>query len=460
MAADRAADRGASSCGQGVKFHDGTPFTADDVVFSIEPRQGADLADQRLRQRGRQAAARSTTLTVEFRLRQVNPIFLRAPATPLCIMSKAWCEKNKVTKPLDFKNKEESYAALNANGTGPYMLVSRAAGHQDRLQAQPELVGHEFEGNVQEIVYTPIGNDATRAGGAGLRRDRLRARPGAARRRRGCAAPPGVKVIDGPENRIVFIGMDQSRDELLYGSVKGKNPFKDVRVRQRAVPRGRHRDDQDQADERPEPAHRRHHAVARWARTATRRSRSACPFDLAKARAADGRGRLRRTASRCTLDCPNNRYINDEEICIALAAMWAQDRRQGQGQRDAARDLLPEAREVRHQPVHARLGRRRHRRRDHAHAGAAQPRRASGVGYCTTTAACSNDKFDALAAQVERRGRPGQARGPDRQAALREYKEQVHLIPLHRQVIPLGGAHQRRRRAPRRTTGSRWPGYR
>jgi peptide/nickel transport system substrate-binding protein len=40
-----------------------------------------------------------------------------------------------------------------------------------------------------------------------------------------------VKVIDGPENRIVFIGMDQHRDELLYGSVKGKNPFKDVRVR-------------------------------------------------------------------------------------------------------------------------------------------------------------------------------------------------------------------------------------
>ena len=41
-----------------------------------------------------------------------------------------------------------------------------------------------------------------------------------------------MKVIDGPENRIVFIGMDQFRDELLYSSVKGKNPFKDVRVRQ------------------------------------------------------------------------------------------------------------------------------------------------------------------------------------------------------------------------------------
>ena len=44
---------------------------------------------------------------------------------------------------------------------------------------------------------------------------------------------PQVKVQEGPENRIVFIGMDQSRDKLLYGKVPGdKNPFKDLRVRQ------------------------------------------------------------------------------------------------------------------------------------------------------------------------------------------------------------------------------------
>jgi len=29
-------------------------------------------------------------------------------------------------------------------------------------------------------------------------------------------------------------------------------------------------------------------------------------------------------ASRVTLDCPNNRYVNDEKICQALAAMWSQ----------------------------------------------------------------------------------------------------------------------------------------
>ena len=35
--------------------------------------------------------------------------------------------------------------------------------------------------------------------------------------------------------------MDQKRDELLYSSVKGKNPFKDKRVRQGLLPGHRHR---------------------------------------------------------------------------------------------------------------------------------------------------------------------------------------------------------------------------
>ena len=39
-------------------------------------------------------------------------------------------------------------------------------------------------------------------------------------------------MLDGPELRTIFIGMDQKRDELLYSNVKGKNPFKDMRVRQ------------------------------------------------------------------------------------------------------------------------------------------------------------------------------------------------------------------------------------
>ena len=45
-------------------------------------------------------------------------------------------------------------------------------------------------------------------------------------------ASPDHKVLQGPELRTIFLGMDQSRNELLFSNVKGKNPFKDKRVRQ------------------------------------------------------------------------------------------------------------------------------------------------------------------------------------------------------------------------------------
>ena len=133
----------------------------------------------------------------------------------------------------------------------------------------------------------------------------------------------GVQVVDGPENRVLFIGMDQARDKLLYGQVPGdRNPFKDVRVRRalyqaidietiktklmrgQALPTG---------GITPSPLGAYNDAALE----------KRLPFDLAAAR------QLMQAAGypdgfQVTLDCPNNRYINDEEICLALAAMWAQ----------------------------------------------------------------------------------------------------------------------------------------
>ena len=210
-----------------IKFHDGSPFTADDVVFSIIRGQ------QPTSQINNYASAVGTPrkvddLTVDFQLEQVNPIFLQH-LDALWMLNKAWAEKNKVTKPLDFKNKEESFASQNSNGTGPYMLVSRAPGIKSVYKRNPNYWG-KVEGNVQEIVFTPIGNDATRLAAlvSGEIDFVLDPAPRDIQRLRTTA---GVKIIDGPENRIVFIGMDQGRDELLYSSVKGKNPFKDLRVR-------------------------------------------------------------------------------------------------------------------------------------------------------------------------------------------------------------------------------------
>lgn len=411
-----------------VKFHDGSPLTADDVVFSIN--RGKETTSQvNVYANAVGTPVAIDPLTVEFRLEKVNPIFLQH-LDALWIMSKAWAEKNKVTKPLDFKNKEESFASFNTNGTGPYMLASRQPGIKTVYKRNPNWWG-KFEGNVQEIVYQQISNDATRLAAlvSGEIDFVLDPAPRDVQRLRNTA---GVKIIDGPENRVVFIGMDQFRDKLLHGNVPGdKNPFKDLRVRKAlyqavdietmrtklmnglSVPTG---------GNTPSPlgSYNDPAIEARY------------PYDLegAKKLMADaGYG----SGFDVTLDCPNNRYINDEEICIALAQMWSKINVRVRVNAMPRATYFPKLEkhdtsmymlgwggavtdaETTLTPVMRNLGEK-------------------GVGlynYGRST----NAKFDQLAAQSSVEADP-KKREALVKAALTEWKEQVHTIPLHRQVIP------------------------
>jgi len=414
----------------GVKFHDGTPFNADDVVFSIERGQ-APTSQINNYAKAVGTPKKIDDLTVEFHLAKPNPIFLEHMASPLWILSKPWSEKNKVTKPLDFKNKEETHASMNANGTGPYMLVSRAPGIKTTYKRNPAWWG-KHEGNVQEIVYTPIGNDGTRLAAlvSGEIDFVLDPAPRDVPRLRNTA---GVKIIDGAENRIVFIGMDQMRDELLYGNVKGKNPFKDVRVRKalyhaidietmrtklmngQSVPTGG-------LTPSPLGAYNDPAIEGRF------------PYDvnlakklMADAGYADG--------FEVTLDCPNNRYINDEEICIALASMWAQLKVKVKVNGMPRATYFPKL--EKNDTSMYMLG----------WGGAitdAEPtltpvlrnnlNDGSGVGFYNYGRS-KNDKFDAMAAATS--SEPDAAKRETMiKAALKEYKDNVHTLPLHRQMIP------------------------
>jgi peptide/nickel transport system substrate-binding protein len=410
-----------------VKFHDGSPMTADDVVYSI--KRGQEPTSQI----NNYASAvgepvKIDDLTVEFRLKAVNPIFLQH-LDALWILNKAWSEKNRVTKPLDFKNKEESYAALNQNGTGPYMLVSRQPGIRTTYKRNPAW-WDKHEGNVQEIVFSPISNDATRLAAlvSGELDFILDPAPRDVARLRATA---GVKVIDGPENRIVFIGMDQGRDELLYSSVKGKNPFKDLRVRQALY----HAVDIDTMKNRlmngqsfptggltPSPLGSYNDAYIE----------SRFPYDLAKARQlmadagyADG--------FEVQLDCPNNRYIQDEEICVALANMWAQLKVKVKVATLPRASYFPKVEkydfsmymlgwggavtdaETTLTPVLRNYGEK-------------------GIGFYNY-GRYKNDKADALAAASSNEA-DAKKREELVKAALREYKDNIAVIPLHRQLIP------------------------
>ncbi|HUP96792.1 MAG TPA: ABC transporter substrate-binding protein, partial [Usitatibacter sp.] len=307
---------------KGVKFHDGSDFTADDVVFSIKRLQGP-TSNFRVYGNAVGEPTKIDSHTVQLVTPVPNPVMLEMLANSLFMMSKSWAEKNNAVKTQDFTNEKEAYTARNAMGTGPYTLVSRDPDVKSVFKKNPNWWGLKagkdyWDGNVDDIVYSPIKEGPTRmaallAGNIDFVLD-----------------PPvqdidklkqdkGVKVYDGRENRIIFLQMDQARDELLYSNVKGKNPFKDKRVRQAfyqaidvnainktvmrglSIPTAINLPNPDKAGI-PKSMDKRY------------------PYDPAAAK------KLLADAGypngfELGMDCPNNRYINDEKICVAVAGM-------------------------------------------------------------------------------------------------------------------------------------------
>src|SRR5436305_14241226 len=76
---------------KGVRFHDGTPFTAEDVLFSVQ-RASQSSSQIRVYAAALGKPSKIDDYTVEFKLSEPNPIMLEH-ATLVQIMSKAWCEK-------------------------------------------------------------------------------------------------------------------------------------------------------------------------------------------------------------------------------------------------------------------------------------------------------------------------------------------------------------------------------
>ena len=107
---------------QGVKFHDGSAFTADDAVYSIQ-RAMAKTSNFSPYVQGIDKVLKVDAQTIDVLLKAPNPVLLRQ-MTELRMMSKAWAEKNKSVDPKDMKAADENFAHRNAMGTGPYTLES------------------------------------------------------------------------------------------------------------------------------------------------------------------------------------------------------------------------------------------------------------------------------------------------------------------------------------------------
>jgi len=299
-----------------VKFADGSPFSADDVLFSFERvrSEGSDL-------KGYVATVKDVKkidpLTVEFTTELPNPL-LPSDLAFVYIMSKTWAEKNDAAKVASVKKNEENYATRHTDGTGPFMVTAREPDVKTTAVPNPNWWGKP-EHDLTEVDFSVIKSDATRV--AALLSgevDMVYTVPIQDVER--INSTPQRKVLQGPEMRTIFLGMDQWRDELIDSDVKGKNPFKDVRVRKafyQAI-------DEDTIVKK----------VMRGAATASglmvapsvngwdAELNKRSPYDpeaakklLAEAGYAKGFA--------VGMNCPNDRYVNDEQICQAVVAMLA-----------------------------------------------------------------------------------------------------------------------------------------
>jgi len=300
---------------KGVKFHNGDPFTADDVLFSAD-RVRANGSNFLSNVPADAKFAKVDDYTVDVTLSSPNPILI-SQWDGWYIMDKKWCQEHDAVAPTPASATTPSYAALHENGTGPFAIERHQPGVKTVFKAFPGWWGKP-EHNLKEIDFTPIASDATRVA-ALLSGEVDVVEPVPIQDIQRVNSSGVATVMNQPELRTIFLGMDESRDELLYSSVKGKNPFKDVRVREafyKAI-------DVELIKNR----------VMRGLSTPSALMIAPQLFALSKDFTRpkvdiDGAKKLLTEAGypdgfEVTLDCPNDRYVNDAAICQAVVGMLA-----------------------------------------------------------------------------------------------------------------------------------------
>ncbi len=299
-----------------VKFHDGSPFTADDVIFSYG-RIKQPNGTMQIYVSGVNEIRKIDDYTVDMILAAPNPTLLRN-LIDFRIMSKTWAEKNRTTNVQDYKAKEENYASRNVNGTGSYQITGWQPDQKITMTINKGW-WDKHGGNVTDVVYTPIKSDPTRV--AALlsgELDILTDLPtqDVARLRQDSK----LKLLDGNEVRTIFLALDLNSAELKHSDVKGKNPFKDKRVREAL----------SVAIDRELIKRNTMRGLSLPAAVIVAPGVNGNTPDIDQAVKADPDRAKRLLAEagypngfEIQLNCPNNRYVNDEEICQNVAVMWA-----------------------------------------------------------------------------------------------------------------------------------------
>ncbi len=300
---------------EGVTFHDGSTFDAEDVLFSYQ-RASDEVSDTRSWFAPISEVKVVDDYTVDFMTTAPNPLFPSSIANWM-IMDQGWAEANEAALP----DKETgNYATLNANGTGAFQITAREPGLRTVLEPFEGWWG-EAEHNIARAEFNPIQNSAT-AVAALLSGDVDMIEPVPIQDVARLQGNDEVEVIQGIEARVIMLGFDHQAETLKYTDDAGKpNPFRDARVRQAvahavnvdAILATIMRGNAEAASQLVGPA-MSGYSAANAERPAY--DVEAAKALLAEAGYADGFS--------FGLKCPNDRYLNDEAVCQAIVSMLAQ----------------------------------------------------------------------------------------------------------------------------------------
>ncbi len=299
----------------GVRWQDGSDFTADDVVFSLGERIRSPTSLMRSAAEMLAKVTEVDVLTVDITTNHPDPL-LPGELTDLLIMSHVWCKSHGALVPVFIDNRQHNYADDHAMGTGPFALLSREPGRKTVLvrndawwdRPAPAVDRAEFD-----VIPDPNMRIAALTSG---KVDMLYAVPVTGTRE--LDHTDGVTLLKTPELRTIFLGMDEHREQLDGSDVKGRNPFKDRRVREAfalAI--------DETAIARQVMNGLAHPTWLMWGPGVTGYDpaldvRPAADLDKARQDMAVA-GYPNGFSVR--MDCPDNRYLNDAEICKTVTGM-------------------------------------------------------------------------------------------------------------------------------------------
>lgn len=289
---------------KGVKFHSGNEMTAEDVVFSYNRLLSS--ADFKGLLANYDRIEKVDDYTVDIITKEPYPLVL-ANMTYLFVMDKDFYT-GKDDNGKDKSAIEKStgtFASMNVSGTGPFKLESRQQGVESVY-----VKNHDYwadSGNIERLKLVPIKENPTRVS-ALLSGDVDWIYPVAPTDLDRVKDAKGYELYSIPSDRIIFLELNQEVVE----------PFKDVRVREAVVHAINNQGIVDKI-------------MRGFATPAGQLSpegysghnESLTPrYDLEKAKALMKEAGYEKGFS-VTMISPNNRYVNDEKIAQAVAAMLA-----------------------------------------------------------------------------------------------------------------------------------------